>query len=510
MKKAISLVLILCLILSFNVFAENEDEYFPDGTCWSFKDGDTLVISGRGNMSDIVRNGHGYLPWEYIRADVKKIIVEDGITGILDSAFSGFYNLTEVVLANTVTDTGNYTFSSCNSLTEVKFLNKVTHIGHSVFYGCKNLSYVAIPENVKSIGARTFWNCTSLKDIYIPANVEHLDFFMFPKCDSLTEINVDVNNKYYSTLDGNLYNKDGTEFLEYAGGKSEVGFKIPDGVTKIGKHAFFGRNNLKSVEIPDSVKDIEKYAFYECKNLYDIKFPELLESIGSHAFYGCTGLTKISIPSKVEKIDDYTFYECKGLKEIEIPEGIRDIGDFAFYSCKNLTEVILPESLRSIGEKAFGFCENVTVIEIPSVLEKELGSYAFTNCKSLKDLYYAGDIDNWDVISWRAFDLNIKTVVHLNYNPHITYTEYVKNEDNTITFNIKLPRIEIPDNSRLFAAVYNNGKLLNVKSVTVSSDENNIQITLPSEETGTVKILLTENSVSLQPLMSRSEEFSID
>lgn len=95
------------------------------------------------------------------------------------------------------------------------------------------------------------------------ANIEY--------CSSLTSIKVDANNKYYSSIDGNLYNKDATTIIQYASGKTEKSFTIPDSVTSIGNSAFEW-SGLTSITIPDSVTSIGDYAFYYCFGLTDVYY----------------------------------------------------------------------------------------------------------------------------------------------------------------------------------------------------------------------------------------------
>ena len=75
------------------------------------------------------------------------------------------------------------------------------------------------------------------------------------------------NNNYYKSIDGNLYSKDGAKLIQYAIGKKQNEFVIPDSVTNIGPYAFNNCTNLTNVIIPDSVTNIEHSAFNNCTNL---------------------------------------------------------------------------------------------------------------------------------------------------------------------------------------------------------------------------------------------------
>lgn len=70
---------------------------------------------------------------------------------------------------------------------------------------------------------------------------------------------------------------------------------VPDGVTSIGDHAFYGCTSLTSITIPDGVTSIERRAFYGCTSLTSITIPDSVTTIGGSAFYGCTSLTNIIV-----------------------------------------------------------------------------------------------------------------------------------------------------------------------------------------------------------------------
>ncbi|MBQ9808511.1 MAG: leucine-rich repeat domain-containing protein [Ruminococcus sp.] len=99
------------------------------------------------------------------------------------------------------------------------------------------------------------------------------------------------------------------------------------------------RNNIKSVIIENGITDIGRNAFYTCTSLESVTIPDSVTSIGYRAFQRCTGLTSIEIPDSVTSIDDYAFEFCTGLTSITIPDSVTSIGTDAFYNCTNITDV---------------------------------------------------------------------------------------------------------------------------------------------------------------------------
>ena len=79
---------------------------------------------------------------------------------------------------------------------------------------------------------------------------------------------------------------------------------IPDGVTSIGKYAFY-YNQLKSLVIHDSVTNIGFSAFSN-NQLTSVVIPDSIISIGDYAFRD-NQLTSVVIPDNVTSIGDYAF-----------------------------------------------------------------------------------------------------------------------------------------------------------------------------------------------------------
>ena len=199
--------------------------------------------------------------------------------------------VTNIVIPDSVTSIGDYAFEGCSSLTSIEISDSVESIGAMAFYDCTSLTSIEIPDSVTSIGVDAFRGCTSLTSIEIPGSVTSIGNGAFGNCASLTSIEVAQNNEYYKSENGNLYSKDGATLIQYAIGKKDTAFSIPDSVTSISDYAFYGCRSLTSIEIPNSVTSIDDYAFSYCTSLTSIEIPDSVTYIGSSAFKDCTSLT---------------------------------------------------------------------------------------------------------------------------------------------------------------------------------------------------------------------------
>ena len=297
-------------------------------------------------------------------------VIADGeveVTDTISTSISG-----DLEIPSTVSD-GSITYS-------------VMSIGSNAFYDCRGLTSITIPEGVTSIGNYAFHVCTGLTSITIPSTVTSNGQYAFYNCTGLTEIVVDPDNQNYSSSNGVLFNRNGTEIILYPKGRTGD-YSIPEGVTSIGNYAFHVCTGLTSITIPSTVTSIGQYAFYNCTGLTSITIPEGVTSIGNYAFYVCTGLTSVTISSTVTSIGDHAFRNCSRLTSITIPEGVTSIGDSVFLYCYALTSITIPSTVTSIGDSAFRDCSRLTSITIPEGVTS-IGDRAFSDCSSLTSVTF--------------------------------------------------------------------------------------------------------------------------
>ena len=133
---------------------------------------------------------------------------------------------------------------------------------------------------------------------------------------------------------------------------------------------YFG-SNVKQYIIGESVQKIGEYAFID-SSIESVILSEGLIHIGHHAFSGCSKLTSINIPNSTKRIDTYAFWKCTGLSAIYLPDNITEIEEFAFLSCSNIKTVSVGRNVTNIT-KVFKFCSEITKFIVHAPIPPEGG-----------------------------------------------------------------------------------------------------------------------------------------
>ena len=117
-------------------------------------------------------------------------------------------------------DNLNQHIGNVKNVASVEIGANISNIAPGTFYYCNNLNNVVFMENshVKTIGKRAFEN-TILNTLFLPESIETISPFAFRNISHLESINVDVNNSYFSSNDGKLYNKTGDVLLKHPEGR---------------------------------------------------------------------------------------------------------------------------------------------------------------------------------------------------------------------------------------------------------------------------------------------------
>ena len=179
----------------------------------------------------------------------------------------------------------------------------------------------------------------------------------------------------FTTLDYYILKNGESEFVVddgtyWCGIKAYLGndtnITIPDKINGIEVGSInercFKNSNIESVTLPSSVTSIEQQAFYGCDNLKSINLSNV-KFIGTEAFTNCPSLTDNIDLSSVEMISE------RGLagtyfKTMNLPK-CTDIRDSAFEDC-TMQKIVL-NSAKNLGSNVFKNCKNLEMIYAPKV-----------------------------------------------------------------------------------------------------------------------------------------------
>ena len=329
--------------------------------------GDTITITGTGETYDAGVN------WSSIDQDkIEKIIFEGNITYLGEASFSGFKNVTQVELPDSLNKIGSFAFSHCYSLKNITIPEGVTEMEENVFYNCSSLAEISLPgtlkkipflgglydditgenkglpietivlnDGIKVIGVDAFFNLNKLTNISLPDSITKIEDDAFSNCVSLNKI--ELPSKLV-LLGENVFANCNAEII------------FPASLKYIPR---LGSNAVRKVIIPEGIETIGSFAFFECSNLTEIILPLTITAIGEFAL-NKTGITEFSYPHNISNIP-YGLLSYTNLSKFSVPETVTDIGNEVFYSCSKLTKISIPKSVTSIGTDAFKYCKNLTI-----------------------------------------------------------------------------------------------------------------------------------------------------
>ena len=350
----------------------------------------------------------------------------------LPDRYGGYYPVTGI---------GAYAFDQCRDITSVIIPDSVTSIGDYAFYGCDGLQSITISDSVRVIGRYAFSGCTRLRTVKLGNGINTIENGAFENCTSLTELHLS-NVTAYSRINWNGPSTLRHPWRLFQNGREISNLAIPEGTTRIGKHAFSGLQGLKSVKIPNSVTSIGDYAFSGCGGLVCMSIPDSVTHIGKGAFDGCERLFDVNSvhgailvdgwaidadsylhyyePSEIategyESLDlsgvrgigDYAFKNCSALGFLTITNGVKSIGNCAFYN-SGLWMANISGSVASIGDEAFAHCNNLWLISIGNNVSS-IGKDAFLECRCSDTMTIPGVrlVDGW-AIGWESsIDYNL-------------------------------------------------------------------------------------------------------
>jgi len=413
----------------------------------------------------------------------------------------------------------------------------IISIGERAFYLCENLESITIPSTLSSVEGMAFGNCSKIKEVHISdlatwCNITFDSYWGYDNSNPLVRANdLYLNNKLIEECvipETVIEIKSGV-----FAGASFHSLSIPITVTSIGKSAF-GGSDILYLELPTSIKMIPDEAFGYCVKLQTVVLPNSIKEVGQKAFQSCTSLKTVSFLGDIKTIGEKAFDNCNQMTDIycsaanpptiqentfsnmtylfanlHIPEGktetyassdywknfgtiiddaptapitefeidgiryeiisehqvaviaksdgfysgdivipykveinstdyfISAIANNAFKGCQHLTSISLPVALNTIGENAFSDCHSLEKIVIPDAVYT-IENDAFNPCYALKEVTFGFHVNDVGASAFRGSE-ELKQITCTSPEPPILH-EGVFNSKIYQTALVQIPR----------------------------------------------------------------------
>ena len=404
--------------------------WIEDNLTWTLTADGTMTISGTGEMKSY-RDGS---PAAQKKDNVKKVVIEDGVTSIGNYAFLNCTSLISITIPDSVTSIGYEAFRGCKSLPSITIPDSVTSIGKNAFQYCDKLTNITMPYGVTSIGNFAFQYCSSLTSITLPDSVTSIGAYAFSSCSNLKTISLSCKSSLKrSDFGGQADLVSASHTLKKTEAKAsctENGNKEYWTCEHCGKYFLSDDTNpetAKAVEFSETItpalnhknayiRDISKptetapgysgdrycpdcntvlekgYTYWNEDNLtWKLDADGTLTISGTGAMknynntdnlspvYKNSSVKKVVIEDGVTNIGERAFYDCSSLTSITIPDSVTSIGTSAFNGCISLPSITLPDSVTSIGNFAFEWCSGLSSITLSNNITS-IGDFAFHGC----------------------------------------------------------------------------------------------------------------------------------
>lgn len=429
------------------------DSWYVDPYCNTVFDMANDVVKGKmtlfGNlyMTGLLFNGNN------------EIIGYEGTDGnlIIPAAANG----------KKVTSIANEAFKNNSVIDTVYIPDTITYVGASAFAGIEVSVYAQKDGILIPLGWHTQWYWGSTMDRYF--DIEYVyysaDYRYLLVSDGTAIIGAMTNNNtaraYIDetvSCDLSVYTeykeideKTGIEWTLYSYGTNTKTY----GITQIGKHAYAGCSNLKSIFIPDTIQKVQNYAFSGVSaNIYIQRDKPVMGEVpagwglswnsndgddeGTRVLYwGVIDMYESGDYSFI-LLNDYTavaaeYIGSTSALSVEVPASVTyndtefvvaQLGDELFANMSLLNTVTLHEGLKTIGSKVFYMDMMLSSITLPSTLTS-IGDYAFLGTMSLKEIYIPASVESIGFVCFAGSNATIycgieESIIGGAYNYRVT------------------------------------------------------------------------------------------
>lgn len=339
--------------------------------------------------------------WDY---DGEYVLPET-ITELNESAFGQAETaIRSVVIVSLITEEGvqttaNKSYGTCKLekplLKKITLHDQITEFPIAMMFGLTN-AQLEYSGTITNIGRRAL-NNTDVRELVFTEDLLTVGAYAFGNCDKLTKIVLPDNVEFLNEEGG--VSEDAFSNM-FTGCTSLVEFRIPSTITTLYYGVFEGCTSLETIDLNNVTRISQgRNSFKDCTSLKNMIGIEKVEYIGEGSFNNCTSLTTLNL-SNCYEIGEDAFNNCISVESLTLSTSLTTLGSFAFANCTSLKEVVIPNGVEGIDvASSFVGCTGLENFEIHNLDYDSFDGIVYSKDLSELVLFPAGKLlDTYKVL----------------------------------------------------------------------------------------------------------------
>ena len=339
--------------------------------------------------------------WDY---DGEYVLPET-ITELNESAFGQAETaIRSVVIVSLITEEGvqttaNKSYGTCKLekplLKKITLHDQITEFPIAMMFGLTN-AQLEYSGTITNIGRRAL-NNTDVRELVFTEDLLTVGAYAFGNCDKLTKIVLPDNVEFLNEEGG--VSEDAFSNM-FTGCTSLVEFRIPSTITTLYYGVFEGCTSLETIDLNNVTRISQgRNSFKDCTSLKNMIGIEKVEYIGEGSFNNCTSLTTLNL-SNCYEIGEDAFNNCISVESLTLSTSLTTLGSFAFANCTSLKEVVIPDGVEGIDvASSFVGCTGLENFEIHNLDYDSFDGIVYSKDLSELVLFPAGKLlDTYKVL----------------------------------------------------------------------------------------------------------------